>query len=279
MGDALAVLHRDFDTVILYIPRVAGALLIILIGLGIAWIAGRIAAGVLASIGLDRLADRTGLIDDLARIGVKARPSKIFGVIVFVIVLLAVATQAIDTLQFVPISDALRMLLTFSPHLIVATVVLFVGVIIGDVLAQGISGAMSRSGILYHGPAALIVRGTFTVLAVLLALQQLTIESRFLLDVLLVVLAGGALGIGIAAGWGARQVAENLVASRYLEHHLKVGDQIRIGDLHGTVEGLDVTSTSIRTDGGTRVLIPNGLLARETIVFGAPATQSAMVEK
>ena len=94
-----------------------------------------------------------------------------------------------------------------------------------------------------------------------------------MLDVLLVVLAGGALGVGIASGWGARQVAENLVASRYLEHHLKIGDKISIGELHGTIEGLDVTSTSIRTDAGARILMPNNALAKETIVFGAVGSE------
>ena len=270
MNDAIAVLHRDIDSVILYIPRLAGALLILVFGFGLAWLTGSIVVGILTRVGLDRLAERTGLIDDLKRVGISAHPSSIFGKLAFAIVLLAVATQAVDTLQFGPISDAMRLLLTFTPHVIIAIVVLFVGVIIGDALAQNISSAMSRSGVLYHGPAGSIVRGTIGVLAVLIALQQLTIESLFLLDVLLVVLAGGALSLGIAGGFGARSIAENLVASRYLERHLKVGDAISIGDMHATIEDLDVTSTSLRKNDGTRILIPNGTLAKETIAFHSP---------
>ena len=95
-----------------------------------------------------------------------------------------------------------------------------------------------------------------------MALQQLTLESGFLFYVLLVVLAGAALAGGLAGGWGARALAENLLAGRYVEREFGVGDYIRVDGTAGTIERLTNTNVVVQTEDGRRVHLPNGLLTR-----------------
>ncbi len=271
MGDARIVLSQDLTAVIAYIPHLVGAIVIALVGGLVAWLVGRIVGGILHNVGFDGLAERRGLIDDLTRIGVRARPSLLVGRLAFLIVLIATLVQAVDTLELAPLSDALRNLLTYTPHIVLAVVLLLAGVIVGDTLARSASEAMSRAGVMYHGVTGSVLRAVVIALAVLLALQQLTIESGFLLDVFLVVLCGGALAVGIAGGWGTRTLVENFAAARYVERHLHVGDRISVEGLEGTVERLDPTSTVVTALDGRRIVVPNGLLARVPVHVGTAA--------
>ena len=262
MDDARQLLQQDFTATIGYIPRLVGALVIGLIGGLVAWLLGRITSALLSRLGLDALGNRTGLTADLAMVGIQVLPSRLIGRLVFFIVLLAAFNQAVDTLEFAPLSQALRDLLNFTPHVRLAAVLVLLGVIVGDTLARSAAGAMSRAGVLYHGVAGSVVRTVVIVLAVLMALQQLTIESGFFLYVFLVILGGGALAVGIAGGWGARSLTENLIASRYVEREFAVGDFIRLDGTAGRIERLSATSVIVRTEENRRVTVPNGLLTR-----------------
>ncbi len=265
VDDARRLLILDFTTAVAYIPRLAGAIVIFIVGGAIAWLFGRVVTALLSRLGLDALGDRTGLTEDLASVGFNAKPSRLIGRLVFLIVLIAGLVQGIDTLELRPLSDALNNLLNFLPHVVLAVVIVLLGVIVGDTLARGTAGAMSRAGVLYHGLAGSLLRTMVIVLAVLMALQQLTVESGFLLYVLLVVLAGAALAAGIAGGWGARSLAENLVAGRYVEREFSVGDFIRVDGTAGTIERLSATNVVVHTNDGRQVHVPNGMLTRMAV--------------
>ncbi|MDQ2865126.1 MAG: mechanosensitive ion channel [Candidatus Eremiobacteraeota bacterium] len=265
MDDARRLLVADFTQTVGYIPHLAGALIILIAGGAIAWGLGALCTAILSKTGLDALAQRTGLVEDLAKIGIRTLPSSIIGRLIFGIVLLAALSQAIDTLELAPLSLALRSLLDYMPHVVLAAIVVLFGVVVGDMLGRGTASAMSRAGVLYHGAASTFLRTLVIVLAVLMALQQLTIESGFLLYVLLVILAGAALAVGIAAGWGGRTLAENLIAGRYVEREFAVGDFVRVDGTSGTVERLSSTSVVVRSDDDRRFTVPNALLTRMAV--------------
>ena len=265
MVDARQVLLTDSAIVIAYLPHIVGALIIVVIGLAIAWGIGWLVRTLLGRLGLDALGSRTGLTEDLASIGFRIPPSRLLGALVFWIVLVAAMVQAIDTLQLAPLSGALRSLLAYLPHVVLAIVVVIAGIIVGDLLARGTAGHMSRAGIAYHAAASTLLRTTIIVVAVLMALEQLTVESAFLFYVLLVVLGGAALGGGIAVGWGARTLAENLVAGRYVEQQFGVGQKIRINGTSGTISKLEPASITLVTDDQRRIILPNSLLTRMAV--------------
>ena len=251
-----------------YAPHVLIALAILVIGLAIGAIAARIVAVTLARAGFDRLGAQTGLDDDLARVGIRLAPARVVGRIVFIVIGIAAFVQAINGLELAPISASLNAFLIYLPHVVLAAVLVLVGVIVGDTLGRGTANAMSRSGVLYHDIVGGVLRTAIILLAVLMALEQLTIASAFLFYVLLVVLGGCTLACAIAGGWGARAFAENLIAARYVERHLSVGDHVRIEGQTGRIERFDVMSTILRTDDGRRIIYPNGLLAGSVVEVG-----------
>lgn len=65
--------------------------------------------------------------------------------------------------------------------------------------------------------------------------------------------------ISVAVGFAFKDVLENLLAGVLLlvRDPFKSGDQIRVAGYEGTVEGITVRETLLRTHDGERVLIPN----------------------
>jgi len=258
------VLH-DVAATWSYAPNVFAAAAILVLGALFGWVAGRFVAKLSARLGFDTLGERTGLVDDLARVGLTLSPSRLVGRMAFFGILAATFVQAVNALDLAPISASLGIFLTDLPHVVLAAILVLAGIVVGDTVGRGTAGAMSRSGVLYHDVAHGVLRSAIILLFVLMALEQLTVAAGFLLYVILVALGGAALAAGIAGGWGARAFAENIVAGRYVEHHLKIGEFIRIGDYVGEVERLGATSTVVRTSDGRSIIFPNGYLARSVV--------------
>lgn len=71
----------------------------------------------------------------------------------------------------------------------------------------------------------------------------------------------------IAISLSIQDVLRNLVAGIYLllERPFRVGDRIRVRDVVGEVQGIDVRTTLVRNDDGELVLIPNAIVFTEIL--------------
>ena len=99
--------------------------------------------------------------------------------------------------------------------------------------------------------------------AVLLA-ATLAFPSVQMVDVL------ASLGIvSVAVGFAFKDVLENLLAGVLLlvRDPFKSGDQIRVGEFEGVVEGVTVRETLLRTPAGQRVLLPDALVYTSPLQF------------
>lgn len=73
--------------------------------------------------------------------------------------------------------------------------------------------------------------------------------------------------ITVAVGLALQDVLKNFVAGIYLliEQPFKIGDQITVKGVSGEVEGVDIRTTTLRTEGGMRVLVPNNVVLTEVV--------------
>lgn len=270
MIDAGRIFGRDVEAVVGYLPHLIGAVIILAVGSLLAWLISRAVAAVLTRLGLDRRVADTGFRENLVRVGLRERPARLVARLVLLIVWLATLVQVVDALELTPLSAALRSLLDYTPHLVVAVAIVLVGIIAGDALARATTATLARTGILYPTIAGTLMRAIVTTVAALMALQQLTIESSFLFDVLLLLLGAAALSAAIASGYGARTFFENVVASRYVEENFKIGDGITVDGASGVLERVGMTNVVIRTSERGRVVLPNRILARYAVHSDAP---------
>jgi small-conductance mechanosensitive channel len=110
-------------------------------------------------------------------------------------------------------------------------------------LGRGVHTAISRT-------ASYAVVAAGTVVAVLASGTELT-----RLTVLI-----GTLGVGI--GFGLQDVVNNFVSGLILlyERPVQVGDVIEVGDVSGTVTRIGIRSSTVATEQGSEVVVPNSHL-------------------
>mgnify|MGYP001394856779 CR=1 FL=1 len=71
----------------------------------------------------------------------------------------------------------------------------------------------------------------------------------------------------VAIGLAIQDVLKNFVAGLLLlvERPFRVGDRIRVRDIEGEVQGIDIRTTLVRSSEGALVLVPNAILFAEVL--------------
>lgn len=121
-------------------------------------------------------------------------------------------------------------------------------------LARG--GRPSRARV-FSGLASILVVVAGTLIAATIAFPSVEIAD---------VLASVGL-LSVAVGFAFKDVLENVLAGvmLILRDPFQSGDEIRVGDVEGTVEGITVRETLLRTFDGQRVLVPNAKVFTDII--------------
>ena len=153
-----------------------------------------------------------------------------------------------------------RSLLLALPNLAVGLVVVLVFWLVSRLVARLVRSVVARAG---PPTGVQIVLGRLTGWAVL-ALGFL-VALAVVFPTVTAASVFGALGIGIgsvAIGFAFKDILQNLLAGILilLTRPFRIGDQIVSGAHEGTVEDIDVRSTSLRTYDNRRVVIPNSEL-------------------
>jgi len=164
----------------------------------------------------------------------------------------------------------------FWHRLIVVVVVL----VLTAIVAQLIDRAMARRKLAPEAATRYrVLRRSVTV----------TVFFVGILSALLVIpqvraVAGGLLAssavLGIVIGFASQRTIGNSVAGLLIafSQPIRLGDRVEIDDLAGSVEEIGLTYTFIRTDEGSRLVIPNEKLASDTILNSTIVSREKVAE-
>ncbi len=143
--EALEPLSAMTTKVFEFLPNLLSAAFILLIGWFAANIIRRIVTSVTAALGIDRLADRTGI----SKAGTGTL-SGLLGTIAFLLVLLPVLAMSLDALKLSAVSDPIKGMLTTLadaiPMLLFAAVILGVAVVVGRLISGLVADFLARIG-------------------------------------------------------------------------------------------------------------------------------------
>lgn len=260
---ATSILGRAGEALGAFIPRLGGALALLLIGLLITRLVGRLVFKALQAAGLDRLADRTGASSLLERSGLG--PS-LAGVVARAIriglaILVVVAALSLLGLQF--LSQSLNQVILALPRLFIAAILVLAGAVLAGAARQ-------RADRLTYQLDLAVPLGQISQIAVfaifgIIAAAEIGISTDVLLVVIAVLLAAGAGTFTLAFGLGSRDVARALSAGRYLRHDYRVGQEIAFGNVRGRISRIHSTSTTLDAGEGRSIRVPNHLLLSEIV--------------
>ena len=193
------------NQLMMFLPTLAGALLLLLVGWLIAKSIEALAVRILKTLTLDKIADQIQLSSVLSKGGIKHKPSELIGVIVYWLVMLAVVMVVFNALQLTVAAELFQTIVTFMPKVIAAVFILIVGMFAAAFVASTVRTAASNAGILQAHLIGQLTQTVVVIFAIVAALQQLQIP--FFGEVFLIILGGISLGCAIAFGLGCKDLA------------------------------------------------------------------------
>jgi small-conductance mechanosensitive channel len=252
-----------------FIPRLGGALLLLVVGILVARVLARLVRRALRMAGVDSASERYGVADVLERAGLGRSLAHVLAVAVRILLTVVVVFAGVSLLGLQFLSQSLNEGVLFLPKLLAALALVLVGV----VLASFVRERVDRTAAQWDLPVPLGPVFQVVVLAIFLitAAAQVTISIALLMVLVAVLLAAVAAPFAIAFGLGGRDVARSLSAGRYVRESFEEGQTIRIDTIRGSIERIEPSATMLRTP-TERIRVPNHVLISETVVIEEDAT-------
>jgi Mechanosensitive ion channel, conserved TM helix len=195
------------------LPGLLAALLIMLAGYYVARQLSRWTDRALQRMEFRRLADVGGLTEAAGR--VRMDPVRAVGKLVFWLTMLVVVLLASSALGLENVRDMFGRMLAFIPTLISGTVIIILGMIIGEFVRALITA--SAGGVEGVVTVAKLTKGAMVVIAFFMALQQVGVSEEIVTSAFSLVLGSIALAAGLAFGLGNRELAGELTRRWYEE--------------------------------------------------------------
>ena len=205
-------------TMVAYLPAIIGAIIILIIGWFAGRIAGKILSKVLDKIGVDEAVDKTVIGDTIKKSGMTT--VGFFDAVVRWFIYIIFIMAAINVLNIPMLTDFMHQFALYIPHLIAGIIVLVVGLILVNVIMSWVGEQLTSREVSFADIITPVLKAFFSLVVVVLALDQLLIETTiiytFLVPLAWGLAAGIAIALGISLGWGIKDIV-----AEYIKEKLK----------------------------------------------------------
>jgi len=207
--EALQGAWRGF---LMFLPRLIGAIVVLIIGWFLAIGLGKLIAEILKQLKFNKIFERAGWREALQKAELKVNPSEFIGAICKWILIIVFLLASVEILGFVQFADFLKRVVIWLPNLIVASAIFVVTIILTDILEKVIKASVKKLGVDYAGFLGVAVRWSIYVFAGLAILLQLGVTPT-IIDTLIKGFVGMiALSLGLSFGLGGKEAASKFIA-------------------------------------------------------------------
>lgn len=248
-----------------FLPRFAGAIALLLIGILIVRLFARVLIKAMQTAHIDELADRTGVNRVLEQAGLGSSLAVVIGRAIRIALIIVVVFAALSLLGLQFLSDSLNKGIQELPKLLIAAALLLAGIVISGYARDRAERLSSQMDLPF--PLGRLAQITVLTIFGIIAAAQIAISTLVLLLLVGVILAGVVATFALAFGLGGRDVARALSASRYLRHDYSPGQDIGFADVRGTVTRIEPTSTILEAENGTTIRVPNQILMQSIVTI------------
>ena len=239
------------DKFIAFIPKLIFALVILLVGFLLARLVEFLVKRFITYLNRvlnDRFKNQIRHID-FGRSALFISKAFFWIILVFFFILTA------EVLELSIITIWLGSILEYSPNIMAAILIIFIGIIAGRVVAEMITAATSRIGITYGGVLGKIVQYTILITSIVIAIDQVGVDIAFLTNLVIIIITALLFGAALAFGLGAKTSVSNILAAYYVHKLYKEGDYVKIGDIEGRITRIEPTAVVLDAKGG-QVSVP-----------------------
>lgn len=246
-------LERALQAVIEYLPNFLAALGLLLAG----WFLARLFRSLTYRVvpKLYRLLPGRAFQRELKSSGMEQVLADTLSGIVYWVVFLLFFAASTEALGLPVISVLLSGLARYLPNVLAAVLIVVVGVVLANLARAAILTTSTSAGFAYGTLLAGVTRTVILLIAAIVAVDQLGVNSNALLLAIGVLIWASISGVALAFGLGAGPTVKNLLASQHLMQTYQAGQRLRIRDLEGTILEINNNGVVLDTTSG-RAFIP-----------------------
>jgi small-conductance mechanosensitive channel len=252
------IIESASDSLGSFLPRLVGALVLLVVGLIVVALLRRMLAKVLRAVGLDAAGERWGAADVLERFGLGRSLVSVLAGAVRIGLIVVVVFAALSLLGLAFLSASLNAAILYLPRVLLAFLLLLAGMVVSEFVRRQVDHLATQMDI--PGPLGGLAQAVVLAVFVVTALAQVGVPTQILLVLVAVLLAAAALTLALAFGIGGREMAREVSARRYVEGAFTVGQEITVAEVRGKIAAIEATGTVLETTAGERVRVPNSRL-------------------
>ncbi|MBD3224996.1 MAG: hypothetical protein GF313_09720 [Caldithrix sp.] len=191
-----------------FIPNFFAMVLILIVGIIVAFLVKKIAMLILKLLKFDRLTYNSGLQNTLVKSGIHKNPSEVIGVFVYWLLFLVFLMFALNALKVTALNALISGFFLFIPNLIIGCAIFLVGFLLSVIIERTVLIAAVNAELQF---ARLLAKATqFLVLAFFLAiaLEQIGIGQNIVIAAFTILFGGIVLAAALALGLGGRELGK-----------------------------------------------------------------------
>lgn len=193
------------------LPRIIGAIIILVIGWIIAKLIKRAFIKILNLAKLNVLTEKTGIDKFLKDGGSKKNAIDIIGTLIYWFVMLIVIMATLNSLNLTVASALFNEIMMYIPNIIVAIALLIIGIYLARLVSQmiktSLKGMQDTSSVLLSQIAYYAI----IVLTVFIILSQLQIAEAIVTSAFQIIFGAICLALALAFGLGGREKASEII--------------------------------------------------------------------
>ena len=200
-----------WDGFVSFLPSFVGALIIIIVGLIVAWALRTVVERLFGYLKLDPLLKKAGLGTIFERGGLQVNTGKFFGFLVYWFIVIFFALAATDTLGLFGVSLFLRDVISYLPNIVVAVLIMLAAVLLASFLKSLVKASVASARISGSKFLGSFVWWVVMVFGFLTALMQLGIATAIINTLITGIIAMIVIAGGISFGLGGKDYASHLL--------------------------------------------------------------------
>lgn len=248
-----------------FLPNLAGALLILLIGWVISRIVEAAARRGLRLVGLDRASARLRLPELLERADLSLTLSEIVAKLLFWLLMLTFVLSSVESLGLVAVTTTIDRLIGFIPNVIGAALVAVLGLLLARFVRTLVRSGAAAAGFQNASRLGAFAQAAVVVFVTAIAAEQLGVATDILVAPITALIAAVGFAFGLAFALGARPVITHILAGHFLRQSLPRDEPVEIEGRRGRVERVGAVDTLLRND-DTVWSVPNGRLLEDVVL-------------
>jgi hypothetical protein len=212
--DPLTTLFSKFKV---FFPNFLAMLVILLLGILLAYIIKHSLVKFLTAIKFDSWSDRMGFTKLMRKGDMWGKPSVILGAIVFWLLIIVTLMSSMNALQIPVIENLVNEFFSYVPRIFSAAIILIVGYVLSGFVSRGVLIAAANSGFHYAKLLADAIHTLLIVLILAMVMEQLQIAPSIVLAAFTIIFGGIVIALAIAFGVGGIDAARRVIEKESLD--------------------------------------------------------------